>query len=122
MSRTWGWKRGVAWILVAVCGLTGASLHHHELLAGQEDGPVGGQAQVVTSHSPFSSGSHCHRVVRFTDDHCLACQSQRTAALVPTAAALLGTVIADFAATPFVSRTPTRFSVTSSPRAPPVLL
>jgi hypothetical protein len=119
-----GWKRSVAWALAAVCAATAASFHRHESLADLvgEEYSARGESRAVTSHSPLSSESHVHRVVRFADGDCLACQSQRTAALVPAGVAALESVAATPAATRPAPATATRLVVASGPRAPPVLL
>lgn len=78
-------RRAIGWVLVAVTVSTAAALHHHVSFADLVSDDAEGHGQrVVTSHNPLSSGApHWHRVVRFEDDNCPACQSQRTPGIVP---------------------------------------
>jgi len=119
-----GCKRSVAWALAAVCAATAASFHRHESLADLvgEEYLARGESRAVTSHSPLSREPHVHRVVRFADDDCLACHSQRIAALVPAGVATLQSMAAAPAATPAAPAASTRLVLTSGPRAPPALL
>ena len=117
-----GWKRGIAWTLVAVCAATAASLHRHESLADLVGEEYSSGAHAVTSHIPLSSGSHLHRLVRWADDDCLACHSQRTAAVVPAGSTGLAALAATCATSPQASDAAARFAVTRNPRGPPALL
>jgi hypothetical protein len=83
--RVFSLRRAVGWVLVAVTFSTSAALHHHVSFADMVSQDAEGHGQrVVTSHNPLSSGApHWHRVVRFEDDNCPACQSQRAAGIVP---------------------------------------
>jgi uncharacterized membrane protein len=118
-----GLKRGIGWTLIAVCALTAASLHHHVSLvdlAGPEYS-AGSEARVVTSHSPLSTGSHCHRVVQTVDDNCLACHSQRTVSLLPAGPAALESLAATSASPSPTLAPAASLAVTCGARAPPAL-
>ena len=83
-------RRAVGWVLIAVTFSTAAALHHHVAFADLVSDDAEGHGQrVVTSHNPLSGGApHWHRVVRFEDDNCPACHSQRAAGLLPGLSAI----------------------------------
>jgi hypothetical protein len=122
--RAFSLRRAVGWALVAVTFSTAAALHHHVSFTDLVSEEVEGHGQrVVTSHNPLSSGApHWHRVVRFEEDNCPACQSQRAGGIVPGPAAdpeSLHVRLEPVATVRFAAASP---SCVYGSRAPPSLL
>jgi hypothetical protein len=60
-----------------------ASSHHHAVFASDSEAP---SEEVVTTHSPFSTASHLHAILKIvTVDPCWACQWSRTAGIYQSA-------------------------------------
>ena len=113
-----------AWALVALTCATAAPLHNHVSLSellGDEVGAHGGQ-RAITSHDPLSAATHWHRVVRYVDDNCPICHSQRAARPVAAVAASTESLPARLAAAPSADLTLVRPAITDGSRAPPSLL
>lgn len=118
------WKRAVGWALVAVTCTTAAALHRHVSFSDfvDEDYASNGRQRAVTSHNPLSSATHWHRVVRFEEDNCPACHSQRAAGLVAGMSAAPDAPHVFFALAVSVDPVLARPAVTDGSRAPPFLL
>jgi hypothetical protein len=122
--RAFSLRRAAGWLLVAVTFSTAAALHHHVSFADMVSGDVEGHGQrVVTSHNPLSSGApHWHRVVRFEEDNCPACQSQRAARIVPGPSPVPESLHVRLAAAAIVRFAAASPSSIHGSRAPPSLL
>ncbi len=78
--------KGVILLLAAVLAAAGGLHNHADLarLAAAGLGPAPGQ-RVLSSHSPLSTSSHWHSVIRVQGDECLACHLHRFAAVAERA-------------------------------------
>jgi hypothetical protein len=113
---------------VAACALLAVTLggnfasHHHSLFSLDEEAGRD-EERVVTRHNPLSHASHWHAVLAFVHDHeCVACHNQRLAGLpiqgheTAPAVSTQGTLPIWFAAAPAAPL------VSTSSRAPPILV
>jgi hypothetical protein len=69
-------------LLAAVLAAAGGLHNHVDLarIAAAGMAPAGGE-RVLSNHSPHEKASHWHSVVRVQDHSCLACHTQRFAAV-----------------------------------------
>jgi|RhiMetdeSRZDD1v2_1073273.scaffolds.fasta_scaffold08211_4 hypothetical protein len=116
-------RRLTASILLAAIVVAAGGFHNHQSLSSFVSPPEAGSSeQVVSTHSPFSKASHWHSVVRFDEDPCLACHSQRIASLAANASVSTPVLIASLATDPVASKPVSIASFANGSRAPPALL
>ena len=74
-------------LTLAAIVAAGSASHHHAVLAADSDAP---SEEVVTTHSPFSTASHLHAILKIVPlDSCWACHWSRVPGMPRIARAAL---------------------------------